>query len=105
MNCDNCNQTIGLNDKYQWIPYQRTQNIRKKYEYICVNCYHDIYAFDDWKCDCCNKSYSSKTEFCYDEKTQYCVPCLIKKRETTNKKLYCVCRLCQDINNFKISLK
>jgi len=107
MNCDNCKQVIGLNDEYQWIPYQRTRNIRKEYEYICVECYYDIYfyAFDDWKCYGCNKNYKYIYEFCYDGREQYCVSCLIQKKENSNEKLNCDCRLCQDINNSKISLK
>ena len=105
MNCDHCQQIIGLNDDNQWIPYQRTRNIRKDYEYICVECYHDIYSFDDWKCYGCNTSYSSNIEFCYDRTKQYCVPCLIQNKEESNTKLYCDCKLCQEINNSNISLK
>jgi hypothetical protein len=105
MNCDHCKQIIGLNDKNQWIPYQIKRNIRKEYEYICVECYHGVYAFDNWKCYGCNTSYSSNIEFCYDRKEQYCVPCLIEKKEKSNKNLYCECKLCQDINNSIISLK
>ena len=105
MNCDNCKQVIGLNDEYKWIPYKRTRNIRKEYEYICVECNHHIYSLDDWKCYGCNTSYSSNYEFCYDGRQQYCVPCLILKRENTNQDLLCECKLCEDINNSTITLK
>lgn len=105
MNCNNCKMIIGLNNEYKWVPYKRTRNIRKEYEYICIECYHDIYSFDDWKCCGCNTNYSSNYEFCYYVRKQYCVSCLIEIREKLNEDLYCNCNLCQEINNSNISLK
>jgi len=104
MNCDYCNQIVGLNNEYQWIPYERTRNIRKEYEYICGYCYYEIYKknFDNWVCYGCNNIH---TEFCYDKTEQYCIPCLQKKRESSDEELCCDCNICKEINNSTISLK
>jgi len=107
MNCDNCKQIIGLNNKYLWIPYQRTRNIRKEYEYICTNCHFEIYErdIDNWVCYGCNDMHYYNMEFCYDGTEQYCVLCLTEKRENSDNELYCDCNICQEINNSMISLK
>jgi hypothetical protein len=107
MNCDHCKQVIGLNDEYQWIPYQRTRNIRKEYEYICTNCHFEIYKkdIDNWVCYGCNDMHYYNMEFCYDGTEQYCVLCLTEKRENSDDDLFCDCNICQEINNSMVSLK
>lgn len=107
MNCSTCKKMVGLNNNNIWISYQRTRDIRKNYEYICNDCYFDIYKrdFDNWVCYGCNNMQYYINEFCYDGVQQYCIPCLQEKREILNEELYCDCNICQEINNFNISLK
>lgn len=113
MNCYTCERIVGLNNENQWIPYQRTRNIRKEYEYICSDCYFEIYKrdFDNWVCYGCNDMQYYTTEFCYyycgyyNATKQYCISCLQQTRETSNKDLCCDCNICKKINNCIISFK